>query len=150
VSSPSKVFECQWQASRLLLGGYLLTFALALLALVLADLPLWARLLAGLFAVLHALWLLPRNVLLSSAQAFTGVRHDAQGWQLYCAAHGWRAVQLRPDSLALPLVIVLRFRLAGERRLRAVCIVRDALEHDVHRRLRLQLKFSRHRWAAPE
>ncbi|MFT5781083.1 MAG: toxin CptA [Pseudomonas sp.] len=134
----------------MLLGGYLLTLALALLALVLADLPLWARLLAGLFAVLHALRLLPRYVLLSSAQAFTGVRHDAQGWQLHCAAHGWRAVQLRPDSLALPLVIVLRFRLVGERRLRAVCIVRDALEHDVHRRLRLQLKFSRHRWAAPE
>lgn len=134
----------------MLLWGYLLTLALALLALLLADLPLWARLLAGLFAALHALWLLPRNVLLSSAQAFTGVRHDALGWQLYCAAHGWRAVQLRPDSLALPLVIVLRFRLAGERRLRAVCIARDALEHDVHRRLRLQLKFSRHRWAAPE
>lgn len=26
---------------------------------------------------------------------------------------GWQAVQLRPDSLALPLIVVLRFRLRG-------------------------------------
>ena len=78
MSSPSKHFECHWQASRLLLT-------------------------------------------------------------LYLAALG----------LALPLAVVLRFRLVGERRVRSLCIPRDALTRDAHRRLRVRLKFSRRRWAAP-
>lgn len=149
MSNPSNPFECHWQASRLLLCGYLLIFALALLALMLAALPLWVQLLAGALALLQGVWVLPRQVLLSSPQAFTGLRHDATGWQLFNAAAGWQAVQLRPSSLALPLVVVLHFRLAGERRVRGLCIPCDALAHDLHRRLRLQLKFSRRRWAAP-
>ncbi|MDO9320080.1 MAG: hypothetical protein Q7U01_00425 [Pseudomonas sp.] len=148
MSNPSKAFECHWQASRWLLAGYLLTLIVALLALVLAALPLWAQLLGGMFALLHAAWVVPRQILLVSPQAFTGLRHDAAGWQLFNAALGWQVVQLRPSSLALPLVVVLHFRLAGECRVRGLCIPCDALKHDQHRRLRLQLKFSRRRWAA--
>ncbi|MDP3847367.1 MAG: hypothetical protein Q8R10_13205 [Pseudomonas sp.] len=148
MSNPSKPFECHWQASRLLLAGYLLIFGLALLALWLAALPLWAQLLGGVLVLLHAAWCLPRQILLGSPQAFTGLRHDAAGWQLFNVAVGWQTVQLRPSSLALPLVVVLHFRLAGERRVRGLCIPCDALKHDLHRRLRLQLKFSRRRWAA--
>lgn len=148
MSNPSKAFECHWRASRWLLAGYLLTLILALLALWLAALPLWAQLLGGVFALLHAAWVVPRQILLGSPQAYTGLRHDAAGWQLFNAAAGWQAVQLRPSSLALPLVVVLHFRLVGERRVRGLCIPRDALNHELHRRLRLQLKFSRRRWAA--
>jgi len=148
VSNPSKAFECHWQASRWLLVGYLLVFALALLALVLAALPLWARLLGAVVALLHGAWVLPRQILLGSPQAFTGLRHDDAGWQLFNAALGWQAVQLRPSSLALPWAVVLHFRLADERRVRGLCIPCDALDRDLHRRLRLQLKFSRRRWAA--
>ncbi|MBP8184333.1 MAG: hypothetical protein KAX95_00490 [Pseudomonas sp.] len=148
MSSPSKAFECHWQASRLLLAGYLLTLGLAVLAVLLAALPWWAQLLACALALLHAAWCLPRQVLLRSPQAFSGVRHDAGGWQLFNAATGWQAVQLRPSSLALPLAVVLHFRLTGERRVRGLCIPCDALSHGLHRQLRLQLKFNRRRWAA--
>ena len=51
---------------------------------------------------------------------------------------------------ALPWAVVLHFRLSGERRVRGLCIPRDALARDVHRRLRVCLKFSRRRWQAPE
>ena len=148
MSNPSKAFECHWQASRVLWLGYLLIFGLALLALLLAALPIWVQLLGGVFALLHGAWVVPRQILLGSPQAFTGLRHDASGWQLFNAAQGWQAVQLRPSSLALPWVVVLHFRLAGERRMRGLCIPCDSLNHDLHRRLRLQLKFSRRRWAA--
>lgn len=148
MSNLNKPFECRWQASRLLLAGYLLLLGLAVLAVLLAALPWWVQLLACALALLHACWCLPRQILLSSAQAFSGVRHDAGGWQLFNPAAGWQAVQLRPTSLALPLVVVLHFRLAGERRVRGLCIPSDALSHTLHRQLRLQLKFSRHRWAA--
>jgi toxin CptA len=148
VSSPSKAFECRWQTSRLLLAGYLLTLGLALLAVLLAALPLWLQLLGCGLALLHAAWCVPRQILLKSAQVFSGLRHDDAGWQLYSRAGGWQAVQLRPSSVALPLVVVLHFRLAGQRRVRGLCIPCDALSHTQHRQLRLQLKFSRHRWAA--
>lgn len=150
MSSPSNSFECRWQASRLLLWLYLLCLALALLAVCLAAIPWWAQLLAGALALGHAAWTLPRHILLSSANAFTALRHDTSGWQLWNAAQGWQAVQLRPDSLALPWAVVLHFRLSGERRVRGLCIPRDALARDVHRRLRVCLKFSRRRWQAPE
>ena len=52
--------------------------------------------------------------------------------------------------LALPLLVVLRFRLRDERRVRSICVPRDSQAADLHRRLRVRLTFSRRRWAAPE
>lgn len=150
MSNPSNPFECRWQPSRCLLGIYLGVMLLALPAPWLADLPLWLKTLSLVACLAHAAWVLPRHILLSSRQAVRGLRRDALGWQLWSPAQGWQPVQLRPDSLALPLVVVLRFRLPGERFTRGLCIPCDALSREQHRRLRLRLKFSRRRWAAPQ
>jgi len=150
VSSPSDVFECQWQPSRRLLALYALIQGLALLSLGLVEIPLWARVLGLAFCLGHAGWVVPRHLLLSAAQAYNALRHGPDGWQVGSAAAGWQAIELRPDSLALPPIIVLRFRLAGQRRVRALCIARDSLPRDQHRRLRVRLKFSRRRWAVAE
>ena len=99
---------------------------------------------------LHGFWMLPRQILLSHPKAFCGLRRNGDGWQVWNQADGWQAVQLRPDSLALPLIVVLRFRLRGEWRVRSICVPRDSQAADLHRRLRVRLKFSRRRWAAPE
>lgn len=148
--SPSNRFECRWHASRQLLAAYLLAQLLALGALFLLDIPLWASLSGTLLCLVHAAWVLPRHILLTHPRAFSGLRRDADGWQLWSKAGGWQDVQLRPDSLALPLIVVLRFRLRGQGRVRSICVPRDAQAADVHRRLRVRLKFSRRRWAAPE
>ncbi|PQO98017.1 hypothetical protein C5612_28525 [Pseudomonas frederiksbergensis] len=150
MSSPSNAFECRWHASRQLLAAYLLAQLFALGSLFLLSMPLWASLLGVALCVAHSIWALPRQILLTHPQAFRGLRRDADGWQLWNQAQGWQPVQLRPDSLALPLIAVLRFRLQGERRVRAICVPRDSQAADVHRRLRVRLKFSRRRWAAPE
>jgi toxin CptA len=150
VSSPSNTFECRWHASRQLLAAYLLAQAFALGALFLLSIPLWASLLGAFACLLHGVWVLPRQILLSHPRAFCGLRRDADGWQLWNRADGWQAVQLRPDSLALPLIVVLRFRLRGEWRVRSICVPRDSQVADVHRRLRVRLKFSRRRWAVSE
>jgi toxin CptA len=150
VFSPSNTFECRWHASRQLLAAYLLAQAFALGALFLLSIPHWASLLGAFACLLQAAWVVPRQILLKHPQAFCGLRRDADGWQLWNQAGGWQAVQLRPDSLALPLIVVLRFRLRGERRVRSLCVPRDSQAADVHRRLRVRLKFSRRRWAAPE
>lgn len=150
MSNPSRLFECRWRASRHLLAAYLLAQAFALGALFLLDIPSFAKLAGGVLCLLHAGWVLPRQILLSHPRAFTGLRHSPAGWQLWSRDKGWQAAQLRPDSLALPLIVLLRFRLPGERWVRSVCVPRDAQAADEHRRLRLRLKFSRRRWAAPE
>ncbi|CEL28016.1 protein YgfX [Pseudomonas sp. A1230] len=148
--SPSNTFECRWHASRQLLAAYLLAQAFALGALFVFSIPLWASLLGAFVCLLHGFWVLPRQILLSHPKAMRGLRRDGDGWQLWNQADGWQAVQLRPDSLALPLIVVLRFRLRGEWRVRSICVPRDSQATDLHRRLRVRLKFSRRRWAAPE
>jgi toxin CptA len=132
-----------------LLAFYVLIQLLALLSLWLVDIPLWARGLGMACCLAHAGWVVPQQLLLHGPGCYSALRHVAEGWQLYSEAAGWQPIQLRPDSLALPLIVVLRFRLAGQRRVRALCIARDSLPADVHRRLRVRLKFSRRRWAAP-
>lgn len=150
MSSPSNAFECRWHASRQLLAAYLLAQLFALGSLFLLSIPAWASVLGALCCLAHGVWALPRQILLTHPRAFRGLRRDALGWQLWSQAEGWQAVELRRDSLALPLIVILRFRLRGERRVRAVCVARDSQAPDLHRRLRVRLKFSRRRWAAPE
>ena len=150
MSSPSNHFECRWHACGQLLAAYLAAQLLALIAICLLSIPAWARLLGALLCLAHGAWVLPRHIRLTHPGAMTRLRHDADGWQLWSRDKGWQAVQLRRDSLALPLLVLVRYRLAGERRVRAVCIPGAALAPDQHRRLRVRLKFSRRRWLAPE
>nr|WP_239482069.1 protein YgfX [Pseudomonas insulae] len=133
----------------MLLAAYLALQALAWVALLAAQVPIWLAVLGVALCLTHAAWTLPRQVLLRDSGQFRGLRHDGAGWQLWRPRDGWQAVQLRPDSLALPWLVVLRFRLRDERRVRSLCIPRDALPVDSHRRLRVRLKFSRQRWSAP-
>ena len=149
MSSRSDAFECHWRPSRRLLAVYLTLSFLAVLAILSADLPLWARCCAWLACALHALWHLPRQILLTAPQAITGLRLDGDGWQLWSEASGWRPVQLRPDSLALPWLVILRYRLSAPGWARGLCIPADSLDREQHRRLRVRLAFSRRRWAAP-
>lgn len=148
MSSPSKTFECRWQASRLLLAAYLIAQVFALGACLSLDVRCSS--LGILLCLAHGAWVLPRHILLTHRSSIRGLRRDAQGWQLWSAALGWHSVQLRPDSLALPLIVVLRFRVPGQWWTRAICVPRDAQTADLHRRLRVRLKFSRRRWLAPE
>lgn len=149
MSSPSNpVFECRWQASRRLLAAYLLAQSFALGALLLLDLPYSS--LGLLLCLAHAAWVVPRHIRLTHRSSIRGLRRDENGWQLWSAARGWHCVQLRPDSLAQPLIVVLRYRVQGEWAVRSICVPSDSQAADVHRRLRVRLKFSRRRWLAPE
>jgi len=148
VYNPSNRFECRWQASRLLLAAYLLAQAFALGALLVVDLPFAS--LGVLVCLAHAAWVLPRHILLTHRSSIRGLRRDEDGWQLFSDELGWHSVQLRPDSLALPLIVVLRYRLKDQWRVRSLCVPRDSQAADIHRHLRVRLKFSRRRWLAPE
>ncbi|MBX8521778.1 hypothetical protein K5D44_06935 [Pseudomonas cichorii] len=154
MSSPSDGFECHWQASSLLLVGYLSAQLLALVALFYLDIPGWASVPGAVLCVVHGLWVVPRSILLSHPTAVTALRRNRKGWQLWSEQGGWQSVQLCRDSLALPWIVILRFRPVKEGRVgrftKSICIPRDALTPDTHRRLRVRLKFSSRRWAVPE
>ena len=77
-----------------------------------------------------------------------GIRYTAEGWQIWDAQQGWRAAQLRADSMAIPLLILLRYRCADQWFYRTLLVGVDSLPADSHRRLRVRLKFSRQRWRA--
>jgi toxin CptA len=129
--------------------------ALTLLSFYWLEIPPLAVLAGVLFCIAHGCWVIPGWILLRRPSAFTGLRRNADGWQLWSRREGWQSVRLCRDSMALPLLVVLRFRLAGKGRtglpiVRGLCIPRDAMAPDDHRRLRVRLKFSRRRWAAPE
>ncbi len=131
-----------------MLAAYLLAQVFALGALLVVDLPFSS--VGILLCLAHAAWVLPRHILLTHRSSIRGLRRDEDGWQLFSHERGWHSVQLRPDSLALPLIVVLRYRVPGEWGVRSICVPTDSQATDVHRRLRVRLKFSRRRWLAPE
>jgi toxin CptA len=149
-SHSSQAFEFRWHASGALLALYLLMVMLAVITLLLLPVPSWLSVLGLLLCALHAAWVIPSHVLLCRGCSWLGLRHDQHGWSLRSREGGWQPVQLLPDSIALPLVVVLRFKLPGDCFSQGLCIPRGAMAPEQHRRLRLRLKFSRRRWAAPE
>lgn len=148
MSSPSDRFECRWRGSKHLLAVYLACLTLACAASLLLALPVFLSGIGLALCLAHAAWVIPRHILLTHPEAITGLRRDAQGWYLWSTARGWHQVQLRPDSMALPGLVILRFRRSGQFFARSQCIGHDALDPVQHRRLRVRLKFSRRRWAA--
>ncbi|RRV06729.1 hypothetical protein EGJ27_13305 [Pseudomonas sp. v388] len=154
MSSPSDRFHCRWQASRLLLTAYLAALGLALVALAWLDVPRSAVAVGVVLCAAHARWVLPRRILLRHAAAFRALRRDADGWQIWSERGGWQSVQVCGDSVVLPLIVILRFRLQRDGRpgkqVHSACIPCDALVPDEHRRLRVRLKFSRRGLSAPE
>ena len=124
------VIETQASATAKVL---LLTVHLAALAaLFLALLPEPARLVgvALLGASLLATWKRPVPVRL---------RARADGQLEIWREAAWKPVQLRPDSVALPWLIVLRWREGG--RSHSLALPADALVGDDHRRLRVWLRW---------
>ncbi|MGE6992479.1 protein YgfX [Pseudomonas sp. NPDC047961] len=145
----SQAFECRWRASGPLLAMYLVMLLLAVIALLILPVPFWLRMFGLLLCVLHAAWAIPSRLLFCRRCSWLGLRHDQKGWSLWSQERGWEPVQLLPDSIALPLVVVLRFKQPDDWFARGLCIPRGVMTAEQHRRLRLRLKFSRRRWAVP-
>lgn len=151
MSSPSNsAFECYWQGSKILRVSYGVVQGVAVLAVALCAAPWAVKVLGVLGCIGHALWVLPRQVWYSHPSAWRGLRHGPDGWALWSPQSDWQSMQLMPDSMALPWLIILRYRLPGHWFTRSLCLPPDALSADVHRRLRVRLRFSRHRWAEPK
>lgn len=138
----------------MLLTAYLAVLGLALLAIACLDIPPVAIAIGVMLCLAHACWVVPQRILILSRAAFRGLRRDNDGWQIWSEQGGWQSVQVCGDSVVLPLIVILRFRLLCDGRLgkqvHSACIPFDALAPDTHRRLRVRLKFSRRGLPGPE
>jgi toxin CptA len=150
VSSQIEPFECHWQHSRQLLYVYCAALVTAFSSLLVASIPLWSVVIGAVLCVAHACWAIPGPILLQKANQPRRLKHDKTGWHLWSPERGWHSVRLSKDSLALPLIVIVRYTRAGERLKHSVCIPSDAMAPEMHRRLRMRLRLAPQRWTAPE
>lgn len=129
--------EIEVKPSRLL--GVLLVgmTALALAAVWLAELPSGTRpfLVVGVIGWAAWGW--------RQARGSAAIRVAADG-RLQCLEEGeWHDVEVEADSLVSPLLIVLRYRSAADRRVRTQALLPDSAAADGLRRLRVSLRWTR-------
>jgi len=149
VSSRLEPFECSWSASPTLLRLHAAITLAGLACLWLAAIPWTLKPLLTLLLLWSGHRVRYRQLQQRYPQVPRRLRQDADGWQLWSPACGWQPIQLRPDSLALPWLVVLRYRRPGDRLARSLCIARDGLSAAAHRRLRVRLRFAPRRFAVP-
>lgn len=125
-----------------------MVLTLACFAVLLAAISAWLKLSIVTLLVAQALWHGVRLLHTEQPGKRTGVRFTAQGWQLWNAQTGWQRVQLGAGSIALPALVLLRYKYPQHLFYRSAVIAFDSLTHDEHRRLRVRLKFSRQPWLA--
>ncbi len=141
-------FACHWQPSLWLSVLALLISVLACIAVALSAIEaVWRSGILTLLAVQIAYQLFQLARIEQPSQR-RGIRRDDSGWQIWTAQRGWQAVQLRADSIAIPVLVLLRYRYAHQWFYRSLLVGVDSLPVDSHRRLRVRLKFSRQRWMA--
>lgn len=141
-------FTCHWQPSLRVSLLALLMSLLACIAVAISALAWPWKTIALTVLVVQTVYQLMQILRLQQPSQRRGLRHTAQGWQIWDAQQGWRAVQLRADSIAIPLLVLLRYRYANQWFYRTLLVGVDSLSSDSHRRLRVRLKFSRQRWQA--
>lgn len=126
----------------------LLTTLLACVAVVISAVEWFCKISILVLLVVQIVWQLLQIVGLPQPVQRRGLRRTTQGWCIWDSQQGWRAVQLRTDSMAIPSLVLLRYRYAGQWFYRTLLVGGDSLTADSHRRLRVRLKFSRQRWRA--
>lgn len=141
-------FMCFWQPSIRLSWAVIGVLVLASVAAVLAAIAASVKcvLLLLLALQIYAQW--SRITQAQQPRLRMGLKRTAQGWQMWSSQTGWRPVQLRADSMAIPALVLLRYRYPEQWFYRSAAVPFDSLAQDSHRRLRVQLKFSRRRWQA--
>lgn len=121
---------------------------LACVAVVLSAVE-WPWKVGGLTLLLgQIIWQLSQLTRLQQPVQRRGLRYTNSGWQIWDAQRGWHSVQLRADSIAIPVLVLLRYRRADQWFYRTLLVSADSLSTDSYRRLRVRLKFSRQRWRA--
>ena len=150
MSSPTDFLMLNRQPSRFLGGLLLVTSILAITALYRSSLP---GLHAGLCAaavLVYCWWVWPRQISLRHAQSVTGLRFDRHGWHVLRRDGSEAGASLQPDTFVSAFLVVVRLREPGRWLPVSVILPADSASEDALRRLRLRLRFSRHRWAAAE
>lgn len=115
---------------------HLLLVVLALLALKLSSLQFAWQLAIACVVLGYAGWVLH---CLRHRETY-GLRWQ-DGWQLWRSQDDWQDIHVAGQSVVLPQLVVLYYRLAGDYRLRWLVLLPTELGREQHRQLRLWLRF---------
>ena len=88
MSSPSNYFECRWHASGQLLAAYLAAQTLALIAICLLSVPVWARVLGAVLCLLQAAWALQQHQQGEPLYGLPTGMDPLEGWIVLSTAPG--------------------------------------------------------------
>ena len=120
-------------SSRLMLGLAGAMHAVALASLLLASLPV-AVAVVGSAVLLASVYRVESNL-----RPPRGLVWDAEGRWFWQRESGTDELELLPDSLCTPYLVILNFVEAGGRRRRSLPLTRGSLDAALFRRLRIRL-----------
>jgi hypothetical protein len=119
---------------------------IAAVALCAVYLPVWAALIAGLFAVGIAIYVTHRDALLTLPHSIVALRFGQSGLHYQSRNGVWREAQ-GSDDLASSFVSrwlsIVAVSAANTVHRRHIVLMPDSLDHDVARQIRVWLKWSR-------
>lgn len=136
--APPLRLECR--PSRYLLIALAGVHVLALVVLLPLPVPWWVKL--PFACAIAAQWVISwrHNIMLTAPQAVKRlVWTGGDRWELLCADGQSHKARLLPAAYIHPLLVILRFLTEDKHRC-AVVLPCDCLDHDCHRRLRVQLQ----------
>lgn len=130
-----------WQAEPWLFGLRACTLLLALLALQFSAVPWLAGLLIHAVVLVYACCLLVGERRSRGQAGKQGLCYRQGGWQLWQPQQGWRPIELSGQTLVLPGLVVLTYRLPGRLLHSSSLITARMAGAEAHRRLRVCLRF---------
>ena len=71
-----------------------------------------------------------------------GLRYGKLGWQLWTSQAGWQVIEVQPQSIVLPWLIIVYYRRPQRRFLRSLVISEREIGASAHRKLRVQIRFA--------
>lgn len=131
---------CYWQPEPWVQRINLLLLVPVMLAVWFSSLAPGYRMALLLACVLYGL--LRIAVFRRSRHQRLGLRCRQAAWQLWREGQDWQNIRLSKQSLVLPWLVILYYRLPGCWRSRALVIPARVLSRQEHRRLRVWLRFA--------
>lgn len=126
--------------SKMLGGALIVVHAGAVVLLGVTTLPFWAQLLIAA-SVLVSVWhAFSRYVILRGADAITGLHCDGTNqWRVRFRAGHSAPATILPSSYVHPWLVVLNLRINKRGRCRSSILLRDNIDAQAFRRLRVRL-----------
>ena len=136
--------QLELHASKILFTVLLFLHTLAIVALMILPFSIWLRLLLSVVIALIGMYLIAVHAMRSADKSINKIVWDANdGWLISSRIAENSKMILLGDSFIHPLLTVLRFKQQKKNFATNVVLLKDNIDENEFRRLRVRLKLSR-------